>query len=117
MCNSMKKPTGISGDDMTAKCQALSRSLVQLEEGDIFGDSDEDEPYFRAQPESNSDSSDEDEDEILTPSAATDSSSKPGLPMLTGCSEFGERKSPCLSTEDLNEPCEKWGLQICLIDI
>jgi len=82
----MKRPTGKSGD-MTAKCQALSRSLVQLEEGDIFGDSDEDEPYFRAQPEYNLHSSDEDEEEIRTPSAATDSSSKPGLSMLTESSE------------------------------
>ena len=83
----MKKPTGKSGDDMTAKCQALSRSLVQLEEGDIFGDSDEDEPYFRAQPEYDPDSSDEDEEEIRTPSAATDSSSKPGISLLIGSSE------------------------------
>jgi hypothetical protein len=87
MCNSMKKPTGKSGDDMTAKCQALSRSLVQLEEGDIFGDSDEEEPYFRAQPEYDPDSSDEEEEEIRTPSAATDSSSKQGLSMLTGSSD------------------------------
>ena len=56
---------------MTSKCQALSRSLVQLEEGDIIGDSNEDEPYFRAQPESNAESSDEDDEEIRTPSAAT----------------------------------------------
>ena len=87
MCNFMKKPTGKSGDDMAAKCQQRSRSLVQLKEGDIFGDSDEDEPYFRAQPEYNLDSSDEDEEEICTPSAATDSSSKPGLSMLTESSE------------------------------
>ena len=42
-------------EDMTAKCQAFSQNLVQLEEGKIFEDSDEDEPYFRAQPESNPD--------------------------------------------------------------
>ena len=28
MGNSMKKPTGKSGDDMTVKCQALSRRLI-----------------------------------------------------------------------------------------
>ena len=43
----MEKPTGKSGDDMPAKCKALSHSLVQIEEGDIFGDPDEDEAYFR----------------------------------------------------------------------
>jgi len=82
------KPTRKSGDDMTAKCQALSRSLVQLEEGDIFGDSDEDEPYFQARPESNPESNDEYEEEIRTPSAATDNSSKHGMSMLSGSSEI-----------------------------
>ena len=36
MCNSTKKTTGKSGDDITAKCRALCRSLVQMEEGDIL---------------------------------------------------------------------------------
>ena len=57
-----------------------SRSFVQMEEGYIFGDSDEDEP--QCVPDSYSQSSEEDDDEDLhTPSAATDSSS---LSMLTG---------------------------------
>ena len=44
MCNSMRKPTGTSGiDDFTAKCQALNRSLYALEEGDTFGDSDDED--------------------------------------------------------------------------
>ena len=67
----MKNLTGKFGDDMTSKCQALSQSLVQLEEDDIFGDSDEEKPCFRAQPESNAESSDEDDEVIRTPSATT----------------------------------------------
>jgi hypothetical protein len=40
MCNSMRKPTGNSGDpnDFTAKCQSLHRLIYQTEEGDTFGD-------------------------------------------------------------------------------
>ena len=90
----MKKPIGKSGDDMTSKFQSLSRSLVQLEEGDIFGDSDDDEPYFRAQSESNAESSREAEEEVHTPSAATDSSSKHALSMLTGSSDSIGKVAP-----------------------
>jgi len=44
MYNSMRKPTGSSGiDDLTAKWQALNRSLYALEEGYMFGDSDDDD--------------------------------------------------------------------------
>ena len=40
----MRKPTGSSGiDDITAKCQALNSSLYTLEEGDTFGDSDDED--------------------------------------------------------------------------
>ena len=70
----------------------ISKFSSVKKDGDIFGDSDEDEPYFRAQPEYDPDSSDEDEEEVCSPSAATDSSSKPGISMLTGGSEsLGKR--------------------------
>jgi hypothetical protein len=48
-----------------------------MEEGDIFGDSDKNDPYFRAQPDSFPESSDDDDDddnELHIPSATTDSS-------------------------------------------
>jgi len=42
MCESMRKPTGSLGiDDFTQKRQTLYRSLAAIEEGDTFGDSDE----------------------------------------------------------------------------
>jgi len=59
MCNSGRKPTGSSGlDDLTQKCQALHRALFQKEEGDAFGDSDEDneDPVPAEQAEDTSDS-------------------------------------------------------------
>jgi len=77
MCNSMRKPTGSSGDDMTSKCQALNRNLFQMEEEDVFGESDEDE-YIPEQDAGFAESSgDEDIVEsqspsFHTPSAVTD---------------------------------------------
>ena len=65
MRNSMRKPTGSSGvDEMTAKCQHLNRTFHQIEEGDTFGDSDDElEAYPEATISSDSDSTVEDPDE------------------------------------------------------
>ena len=83
MCNSMRKPTGSSGiDDFTAKCQALNRSLYALEEGDTFGDSDDEDEVMENTQISNDDSSSDDDLDLQeasplnTPTAAaTDKSS------------------------------------------
>ena len=61
----MRKPTESSGiDDMTAKCQHLNRAFHQIEEGDTFGDSDNElEAYAEAAISSDSDSTVADPDE------------------------------------------------------
>ena len=44
MCNNMRKPTGSFGiDDFTAKCQSLN----QIEEGEAFGDENDEDPDFQ----------------------------------------------------------------------
>jgi hypothetical protein len=72
----MRKPTGSSGiDDFTAKCQSLNRNLYQIEEGEAFGDDNDEDPDFQddhISSDSESDAADnetdgmaEDEDPIL----------------------------------------------------
>ena len=70
MCNSMRKPNGLSGiDDMTAKSQSLQRSLHQIEEGETFEDEmDQNEVSEDGSKSSVSESDNEDDvEEILGP--------------------------------------------------
>ena len=75
----MKKPTSKSGDDDDTRGDdiEMSGSLSKFSSDGRrrhLGDSNEDEPYFRDEPDSNPESSDVDDDEDFhTPSAATDS--------------------------------------------
>ena len=80
---------------MTEKCHALSQRFVQMKERDIFGYSDEDEPYFWAESDSNPESRDDDDDDLHPPSA-TDISCNYGLSMLTGSSDSAENLSHIL---------------------
>ena len=68
----MRKPTGSSSvDDMTAKCQHLNRTFHQIEEGDTFGDSDDElEAYAETAISSDSDSTVEDLNEDYTEEAS-----------------------------------------------
>ena len=79
----MRKPTGSLGiDDFTAKCQTLNRNLYAFEEGDTFGDSDDEDEVMENTQLSNKDSSSDDDlniqesSPVSTPTAAsTDKSS------------------------------------------
>ena len=86
MCESMRKPTGSSGiDDFTQKCQTLYRSLAAIEEGDTFGDSDDESLYADPIP-AEQDTSDSGSDEDPSTPAITETSSKHTNPMFTGSS-------------------------------
>jgi cobalamin biosynthesis protein CobT len=97
MCNNMRKPTGSSGiDDFTAKCQSLNRNLYQIEEGEAFGDENDEDPDFQddhISSDSESDAGDnetdgmaEDDDPINTPTVEVSKAKNSFIPASTDSS-------------------------------